>query len=96
MDADLNPYPAYQSFSYTMEQIGGASYSGRITEYSGITGYSFIQNAHTVWLIWSLDGNSYSIELPSVPLSINDVFGNSLPISETISVDVNPIYITFP
>lgn len=96
VDANLNPLPAYETYRVAEEQLGGAIYAGRVSDYTNVTGYKYTLNGHTAWLVWSLDGNTHTVNLPTHPLSIKDAFGNALPTSDVIDIDINPIYITFP
>ena len=90
---NLAPYPAYQAFQFSASQLAEAAYLGEVNEYPGVRGYKFARNGGQIWLIWSHDGQSHRIDLPSPPAAVYDVYGNSLPPDQAQEVDLAPRYI---
>ena len=74
---------------------GWAAYLQAIIEYPGITGYQFDRNGQTLWVLWSIEDTPKTIDLPTNPQAIYDVFGNPLPISQTVEVSNSVTYIEF-
>ena len=90
----LKPNQALEAFEFTLQQQDGAVFLNEITSYAGVLGYEFQKRDGTrVWLLWSLDGEAHLISLPSSPQAIFDVFGESLPVSQEISITVAPFYV---
>jgi hypothetical protein len=93
VDKNLNPLPAYQAYQTSLEALDKVAYSGEITDYTHIKGYDFLREGAHLWIIWSLDGNTHNIQLPNLPESILDIFGNPIPATEEIEIGLDPIYI---
>jgi hypothetical protein len=60
-------------------------------------GYEFDRGDRIIWLIWSKDGLSEPIYLPSIPLSAWDVLNNPVPVpvlvTDPLQVGMEPIYL---
>ena len=99
---DLFMLPAFYTYQFASSKLTGITQFKEITQYEGVTGYEFWGAACegdtncNVWILWSLDGNDHEISLPAVPYAIQDMFGNSDPISQTLTVSLSPIYIDLP
>ncbi|MGD2158369.1 MAG: hypothetical protein PVG32_15940 [Anaerolineales bacterium] len=93
VDKNLNPFPAYQAYKVSLEALDKAAYWGEITDYPNTKGYDFLREGAHLWIIWSLDGNTHNIQLPNIPESILDLFGNPIPATEEIEIGLDPIYI---
>jgi len=92
------PRPAYDSYQFARSELMNASFVGDIDSVdtggvSGIKGYKFILGDRTIWLLWSLDGTEHSISFSTLPRVIFDVFGNVLPTSNYLDVNLMPLYI---
>lgn len=57
-------------------------------------GYEFTHGNRQIWLLWSLDGDTHTLTLPSTPPAAYDVFGNALSITDnTWNVTIAPVYL---
>lgn len=93
VDKSLKPYPVYDADKFSAAQLKGAAFVSNVTDFQGVKGYEFSQEGKRMWLLWSLDGNDHTIQLPSVPTSIHDVFGAALPSQKSITVTLAPVYL---
>jgi hypothetical protein len=98
LNADLSPLPAYTAFQFSRSELGGAAYTGDITTAdiggaSGIKGYKFSRDNRHIWILWSLDGNTHSITLSTVPRAAWDALGNSVSPATSMNVSLNPLYL---
>jgi hypothetical protein len=94
-DSNLNPLPAFDAFSIAQNYMTGLRSIFPINKYPGLMGYELLSDTSTVWMLWSSDHMTHTIELPALPSSVVDVFGNIEAADQTISVGVEPIYISF-
>jgi len=97
LDGSLNPLPAYTAFKNTRTRLGTASYIRSITEFTGIQGYEFTDAGHRIWVLWSVtaEGNPHAIRLGSVPLAVYDMYGNSMSLSTSLNVGLEPVFVEF-
>jgi len=87
--------PAYTAYDVAHDQLAGATFSQDITSYSNVRARSFVRDQKTIWLIWSKDGADHPVTLPKGPITALDVYGNSLPVSQNITVTIQPTYLIF-
>ena len=89
-----NPRPAYYTFDFLTEELGGASYKGLVTRYSALRGYEFSAPGKRIWVLWAPDEQLHTITLPSATLEVvYDKYGNDItPTGSSISVN-SPIYV---
>lgn len=97
---DLSPRRAYYAMKFGHEILGTLTYQGEVTSQDvggnvPITGYKFQRNSREVWILWSLDGGSYEMNLSKPPLAVWNVQGGALNLSgpSSLTVTVNPVYI---
>lgn len=93
LNTNLTPRPAYTAFQVAAKKLVGALEPRKITEFNGVKGYEWHTANGRVWLLWSLDGSTHSIPLPSTPRAIHDAIGASQPISNTVDVTLKPLYL---
>lgn len=94
LDANLNPLPAYYAYATAVQRLSEASYNREVTDYANIRIYEFNRSNGWTWLVWSMDGVTRRITLPSRPTAIWDVFGNSVSVSSTtLPVTLEPLYV---
>jgi hypothetical protein len=86
------PRPSYYAFQTAATELGYAKYVQDITQFSGIKGYQFIHNNKVIWFLWSIDGNSHTVSLPSTPFNVLDSLGTSVTPALSMTVDINPLY----
>jgi len=93
LNADLSPRPAYTAFQFARSELRDAVWVRDVTEYTGVKGYEFQRGDRRIWVLWSLDGASHTINLPGVPLAAWDVLGNSVSPAASMNVSLNPLYL---
>ena len=93
-----DPRPAYYAYKFARLELGDASFGGEIGsgdlgEIYGIKGYKFFRGNRTIWLLWSLDGDTHLISLFSPPLAAWDALGNSVTPDVLFNVNMMPLYL---
>ena len=95
LDEHLNPRPAYHSLDFLSQELTGTRYTARLTQYSSLRGYEFNNNQKKIWVLWSPDGESHSISVPSDFQRVFDKYGNDItPPDGELEVN-SPIYVEF-
>ena len=92
-----NPNPAYDAFKFITSELSNVTYLGQPLESSNpLRSYEFLGLGKHVWVIWSPDGSSHELTLPSGYTHIYNKFGNPMSVSGSV-INVNsPIYIELP
>ncbi|MDW7755956.1 MAG: cellulase family glycosylhydrolase [Brevefilum sp.] len=98
LDSNNHPLPAYFAFQVMTTTLGGAVYqrpklSGLPT---GIIGYEFRKGDYRIWVLFSRDGGTKTINKSSIPFTINhvyDLFGRKVAQTSTAISFNRPIYI---
>ena len=93
--SDLQPTYASNGYKFSLQMLENAAYVDTITDYPGILGYQFWKDGQNFWVIWGIQENPQSIDLPEMPQAIYDIYGNPLPVSQTIEVTANALYLVF-
>jgi hypothetical protein len=89
---DHSPRPAYNAFAFMQKELADADVTQTINAGS-ITGYEFNSSSRRVWLVWSADGATHKLDLPSQPSNIYGTQGTSLTIANSINVGPQPIFV---
>ena len=96
---DLSPYPAYYAYQFTRQKLGSAVFVRKLSGYPQVMGYEFRVRNRRIWVVWSLDGNAHTIDLPSLPVLVNRVGDDGQPIQETsaltLTINLSPRFIEF-
>ena len=91
------PLPAYFAYQFGAQELDGASYVGKITNFPGVAGYEFSKGDRHVWLMWAPDGSSVTVDLRATPLAIFHVNGDPVTISgEQLVLGREPYYVELP
>jgi hypothetical protein len=93
VDGSLKPYPAYDADKFSAAQLKNAAFVSEVAGFQGVKGYEFNVDGKRMWLLWSLDGDSHTIQLTSLPTSMYDVFGAALPPQKSLTVTLAPVYL---
>ncbi|MFN2234898.1 MAG: hypothetical protein ACK2U1_11770, partial [Anaerolineales bacterium] len=93
--SDLQPTFASAGYQFSLEMLENAAYLEPISEFIGAQGYKFQKDGQDFWVIWGIQETPQSIDLPEVPQAIYDVYGNPLPVSQTVELTMNAIYLVF-
>lgn len=91
--SDLTPLPVFDAYRFSVTELGSARFLKRLQQYPGVSGYEFEREGGRIWVMWSVDGDTHPVDLPSAPSAVYDVYGSSLAISEGIQITLSPIYI---
>ena len=78
---------------FSASQLVGASFTHLVDIYIGVKGYEFEKNGERIWILWSLDGKTHTIQLFTQPEAVYDVFGAELLAGEELNVSAAPVYI---
>ena len=93
VDKSLQPYPAYNSLSFSATKLHESTYYGEIDQYPGVKGYEFERDGTRIWFLWSLDGEEHSVQLSTAPSAVFDVFGLPVNTTQEFMVTRAPVYI---
>lgn len=86
------PTLAHKAYLVWNAQTKNAQFVREVISNNGIKAYEYKRGEKRLWVVWSLDGSSKPIKLPSAATSIVDVYGNAKPNSIT-QIDITPLYI---
>ncbi len=95
LNTDLSPRPAYQAFATARRTLLDATLTREIQEFPQVKGYEFTRSLHRVWVLWSLDGNTHSVNLDTMPSAIYDTVGNPVVPSNPLQVGIAPLYLVW-
>ena len=86
--------PAYTAYQFSSGELRNSYWVRDLTSYSGVKGFEFNRTDKRIWVLWSLDGNSHSVDLGATPLAIYHVNGAKItPPTRNITVTLEPVYI---
>lgn len=93
LDGNQMPKPAYNALKALTQELKGAKYQKKITQYSGLQGFEFALSDKRVWMLASVDNNAHTISLPAGYVSAHDKYGALItPSNNQLSV-LSPIYV---
>ena len=93
LDENQEPKRAYWALDFLTEELAGASYKSPVVQYPTLRGFEFRNSQNRIWVLWSPDGESYTIDLPSGVQKVLDKYGVDItPSASEISVK-SPIYV---
>ena len=91
------PLPAYYAYQFGAQELDGASYVGKITNFPAVAGYEFSKSDRHIWLMWVPDGSNVTVDLRATPLAIFHVNGDPVTISgEQLVLGREPYYVELP
>jgi hypothetical protein len=93
--------PMYDAFVFARNELDTAQMSREITEYEGssnVAGYEFDRGDIKVWVLWSDNLKSHTINLPSTPLAVYKWTPNNGPYTSvnpkaSLDVGIFPVYL---
>ena len=91
----MNPLPALEAYHFSLNNLNEAVFSNEITQYPQVMGFEYIRPDHRLWVIWALGDTNQTIQVPSLPISITDIYGNPLSASLEIELTFSPLYLEF-
>jgi len=93
LDENNVPLPAYTAFETISTTLDGAVFQNPLDFGNGLIGYEFLKDGHTVWLLFSTDGTTKTIERPAWAVHLYDVIRRPVvEVGNTIYID-DPIYL---
>ena len=99
LNADLSPKAGLYAYEFAQQKLGEAVFVRQIREYDGVMGYEYEIPGRRLWVVWSLDGLAHTLGLPRLPVEVNKIGENGLPVNEPLSltatIDQSPIFIEF-
>jgi hypothetical protein len=93
VDGSLKPNLAYNAGKFSAAILEDATFAADVTGYPGVKGYQFNKDGKQIWLLWSLDGDSHTISLPSLPTHVFDAFGEALSTQKLLTITLAPVYL---
>lgn len=93
LNEDLSPRPAYTAYAVAQNAFDQSTFNRIINEYAGVEGYEFIKDGRRVWVVWSKDGITHTINLSKVPSSSYDVFGTAMTPTLAMQIGLKPVYL---
>ena len=94
VDKQGEPLPAAKALAFSASQLNQAVFDQRLEQFTGLMGYAYQRDGARLWVVWALDQDQ-TIDLGSLPAEMYDLYGNSLPPAQQITVGVEPIYIVW-
>ncbi len=88
---------AGNAFKTVRERLQDAKFVREITfpNVPKVKAYELDRGDRKVWVIWSMDGTTRNVDLPSVPLAAFGTEGNTLTPAATMAIGVEPYYLEF-
>jgi hypothetical protein len=99
LDENLQPKPAFYAYQVSRDKLGYAKYLGKIMpgDVAGngqVTGQKLMVAGKQIWVLWSLTNTPTTVQLPSAPTAVLDVYGNPVPFSGgTLPLNTSLVYI---
>jgi hypothetical protein len=94
MGFDLTFRPAFLAYKFASQEISDARFVREISEYGGVRGYELDRGDRRIWLIWAVDQETHTLDLPGTPLAIWDALGNPIATDgDEIQLGINPHYL---
>jgi hypothetical protein len=93
LSPDFSPLPAYTTFATSRAILEDAAFvrdvnATDVGNAAGVSGLIFDRHGQSIWTLWSLDGPTHAVTLPSAPRYVMDMFGAILPLSDTSHIQV--------
>jgi hypothetical protein len=93
LDNYQNPKPAYNALSFLSQELAGATYIQKVTNYPNLRAYEFQSIGKHIWVMWSPDGQPYTINLPTGTTIVLDKYGAIItPVNNQVAVN-RPVYV---
>ena len=82
-----------QAMTVIQTQMAGASSVHAITRYRDVRIYEYTNNGKRAWMVWSATNKDITMNLPDLPASVIDVFGNPVTAAKRLVVNAKPLYV---
>ena len=96
LDRNNRPLPAYRAFQVMTTTLGGAEYHQKLNLGSGILGYEFRKGGYRIWVLFSEDGGTKTINRSAIlfpPGHVYNLLGGGVTQTGTTISFNRPIYI---
>jgi hypothetical protein len=97
LDLSLNPRPSYNAYKFMTEELVGATFVRKNTSYPGVKVFEFSRPGKRIWVMWTSDGVTRTINLPGGVLTVYNKYGatvtpsgNQLPVNSPYYVELTP------
>ena len=87
------PLPGYEAFKFAGTQFQNATSAVQVNQFPGVKGYEVTRGEQRLWILWSGDGDTHTVRLPSTPAAVYNVFGGVLPAGQEVEINLAPVYI---
>jgi hypothetical protein len=94
VDKQGEPLPAAKALGFSASQLNQALFEQQLEQFPGLMGYAFQQDGTRLWVLWALEQDQ-TIDLGAEPAEMYDLYGNSLPPTQQITVGLQPVYIVW-
>ena len=99
LDGSLNPKAAYYAYQFTAQKLGQAVFLKQLGGNGQVMAYEYEIPGKDLWVMWSMDGQAHSVNLPQVPQVVNRIGEDGQATleasSQVISIDSSPWFIEF-
>ncbi len=94
---DMTPLPLAVSYAQTNRMMKGAAAAGRVKLEGGIFGFRYdVKGSHTaaLWSVGLKAGETRTANWPQGKVVVRDMFANTIPRADTLTIGISPIYLT--
>jgi hypothetical protein len=99
LNSDLSPKAGYYAYQFAQQKLGRARFVRSINEYEGVMGYEYDITGRRLWVLWSLDGQEHTLNLPGMPLEVNRIGEDGQAVQEPndliLTIDFSPRFVEF-
>lgn len=92
---DLTLRPAYFSYQVVRQMLKNGSFIGELELQSEVMGYEFLVDDERVWLLWSLDGQTHTIDLAEMPKIMYDYMGEAVTPVNPLTITIDPLFVVW-
>jgi len=96
VSAASQPTLALKVLSFLQDTFAGAAFLRKFETGGAITGYIFYKEGSEIWVLWSLTGETATVELPSLPDQAFLATGEAVSVTETtLTVNYMPLILIY-
>lgn len=85
-------YPSFTAAKFARQMLSTA-HGGNDVSQGQVRIYEVFPPTGKLWVLWSLDGLEHSVTLSATPRAVYTLYGDPLPVSDSVSVGLAPVYI---
>jgi hypothetical protein len=87
--------PSYYALATSADQLSESTFVREETSAPGVRAYVFDRKGTPVWVAWAQSINQGVLNLPQTPLAIYNIYGQSVPTTQSVILGPSPVYIEF-